>query len=120
MIKRTELDDRVEYTLNGKLHREDGPAVEWMNIRQEWWVNGTQVEPPVRHFPEEKRKTGSEDLIYKSPLEPGQKYLLCGFPAVEHVLDYDFMTGFVKTTDLTRIKCPYCQTKVMEVIYIQE
>jgi hypothetical protein len=28
--------------LNGKLHREDGPAVEWADGRKEWWLNGKQ------------------------------------------------------------------------------
>lgn len=32
--------DRVEYYKNGKLHREDGPAVIYNNGRKEWWVNG--------------------------------------------------------------------------------
>ena len=120
MIKRTEFDNGAEYTLNGNLHREDGPAMELSNGDREWWNNGFLVEAPVSHVPEEKRKTESEDLIYKSPLEPGQKYLLCDFPAAEHVLDYDFMTEFAKTRDLAQFKCPYCQTKVKEVIYIQE
>jgi len=26
--------------LNGKLHREDGPAVEWADGHREWWLNG--------------------------------------------------------------------------------
>lgn len=26
--------------LNGKLHREDGPAVEYANGTKEWWLNG--------------------------------------------------------------------------------
>jgi hypothetical protein len=26
--------------LNGKLHREDGPAIEWPNGDKEWWLNG--------------------------------------------------------------------------------
>jgi hypothetical protein len=26
--------------LNGKLHREDGPAVEWSNGSKEWYLNG--------------------------------------------------------------------------------
>jgi len=26
--------------LNGKRHREDGPAREWANGDREWWVNG--------------------------------------------------------------------------------
>ena len=26
--------------LNGKLHREDGPAIEWSDGSKEWWLNG--------------------------------------------------------------------------------
>jgi hypothetical protein len=26
--------------LHGKLHREDGPAVEWVNGDKEWWLHG--------------------------------------------------------------------------------
>jgi len=26
--------------LNGKLHREDGPAVEWVTGGKQWWLNG--------------------------------------------------------------------------------
>jgi hypothetical protein len=26
--------------LNGKRHREDGPAIEWDDGRREWWLNG--------------------------------------------------------------------------------
>jgi hypothetical protein len=29
-----------EWRLNGKLHREDGPASEWANGNKEWWLNG--------------------------------------------------------------------------------
>ena len=106
MIKRTEFDNRVDYTLDGKFHREDGPAVEFANGNREWWINGIQVEPSVRHFPEEKRKTESEDLIYKSPLEPGQKYLLCTFPAADHVLDYEFLIGTPSLTVDGKIVVP--------------
>jgi hypothetical protein len=28
------------YRLNGRLHREDGPAVEWTNGDKHWWVDG--------------------------------------------------------------------------------
>ena len=27
-------------TLNGSLHMEDGPAIEWNGGTKEWWVNG--------------------------------------------------------------------------------
>jgi hypothetical protein len=26
--------------LNGGLHREDGPAIEWASGRKSWWLNG--------------------------------------------------------------------------------
>ena len=29
--------------MNGKLHREDGPAIEWANGDKEWWLNGEEV-----------------------------------------------------------------------------
>jgi len=29
--------------LNGKLHREDGPAVEWANGDKEWYLNGKKL-----------------------------------------------------------------------------
>ena len=34
------VNDRKEWRVNGKLHREDGPAVEYKNGGKEWWVNG--------------------------------------------------------------------------------
>ncbi len=29
--------------LNGKLHREDGPAIEWSDGTKEWWLNGEVI-----------------------------------------------------------------------------
>ena len=37
---RTVLMDRVEYRLHGKLHREDGPAIEFSNGFKQWWLDG--------------------------------------------------------------------------------
>ena len=34
-----------EWYLNDKLHREDGPAVEWANGTKEWWLNDEEVDP---------------------------------------------------------------------------
>jgi hypothetical protein len=33
-------DGIKRWFLNGKLHREDGPAIEWSNGTKEWWLNG--------------------------------------------------------------------------------
>ena len=32
--------DRIEYRVLGKLHREDGPALEWVDGGKEWYLNG--------------------------------------------------------------------------------
>ena len=37
---KTELDGRTEWRLGGKLHREDGPAVEDAYGYKEWYLNG--------------------------------------------------------------------------------
>ena len=29
--------------LNGELHREDGPAVDWAGSFKEWWINGQKL-----------------------------------------------------------------------------
>jgi hypothetical protein len=33
-------DGDKRWVVNGKLHREDGPAVEWANGDTEWWQHG--------------------------------------------------------------------------------
>jgi hypothetical protein len=39
-MKRTELSGRIEYKLNGKLHREDGPAMELVDGKKKWYRTG--------------------------------------------------------------------------------
>ena len=34
------------WLLNGKLHREDGPAIEYANGTKEWYVDGKKIEVP--------------------------------------------------------------------------
>ena len=36
-----ELANGKFWFLNNKLHREDGPAIEYVNGNKEWWLNGT-------------------------------------------------------------------------------
>lgn len=31
------------WTLNGQLHREDGPAVEWADGTRQWWIDGQEL-----------------------------------------------------------------------------
>lgn len=35
-----EKDDGIYWYVNGKLHREDGPAIEWKDGSQGWFVEG--------------------------------------------------------------------------------
>jgi hypothetical protein len=36
-------EDRTEWWFNGKLHREDGPAVEYTDGYKLWFINGIQL-----------------------------------------------------------------------------
>ena len=39
-MERTEYAESVEYKLNGRLHREDGPAIEFVYGKKEWYRDG--------------------------------------------------------------------------------
>ena len=41
----TREDGAQAWYLDGKLHREDGPAVIYPNGHQEFWVKGRQISP---------------------------------------------------------------------------
>ena len=43
MIKCIKYNDKTEWTLNGKLHREDGPACEWADGYKAWYLNGKEL-----------------------------------------------------------------------------
>jgi len=38
-------DGDKEWWLHGKPHREDGPAVEWPDGTKEWWLHNKEVHP---------------------------------------------------------------------------
>ena len=43
MIYQVEVNENGTFwKLNGNLHREDGPAIEYANGTKEWWLNGKQ------------------------------------------------------------------------------
>jgi len=44
--ERIELPDRVEYRLNGKFHRLDGPAIEYADGTKKWYICGKEVSKP--------------------------------------------------------------------------
>ena len=57
--------------LNGKLHREDGPAVEWDNGSKYWYLNGEEVTEE-----EHKRRTSKATCEGKVVEIDGVKYEL--------------------------------------------
>ena len=40
IIVHNKWEKRKEWRINGKFHREDGPAIEWSNGDKEWYLNG--------------------------------------------------------------------------------
>ena len=72
-------DDRTEWWLNGKLHREDGPAVEYVKSDKYWYLNGKyhREDGPAIEY-----KSGSKDFPYlygvnersrQAPHTPGEE-----------------------------------------------
>ena len=51
IIEIDEYGTKVWY-LNGKLHRKDGPAIEYANGYKEWWFNGLRhrEDGPAREY----------------------------------------------------------------------
>jgi len=80
--------------------------------------NNKPYRPPMS-YPVVQKHTNVECLIYKSTPEKGSNYLSCSLKPYEHIMDYDFMCNFNKTTDLKNISCVYCSNKVNEEIYEQ-
>ena len=60
-----------EWRLNGKLHREDGPAVERANGSKEWWLNG-------EHMSEEEHRARTQNSTCNGKIVEidGKKYKL--------------------------------------------
>ena len=40
---KTYANGTKEWYLNGKIHREDGPAIEWASGYKGWWLNGKKL-----------------------------------------------------------------------------
>jgi len=133
-MERVEYSDRIEYTLNGrlhrenepaieyqdgsrywyrngKLHREDGPAVEYDDGTKEWYINGIQI--PSQSASSVVRKTDRECLIYHEVPGSGQKYRLCSF-SEEHLFTLQGLSNFQQNT------CMYCKHRLLDDIYVQE
>ena len=70
-----------EWWLNGKLHREDGPAIEYSNGYKAWCLNGTETTKQVVLFMlKRKRKLSFKywlkwiDYVMNPTTERGRRY----------------------------------------------
>ena len=73
-VKITKFQDRTEWTLNGKLHRIDGPALEWADGQKDWYQNGKlhRIDEPALEW-----ANGTKDWF-----QNGQRHRSDG-PAIE-------------------------------------
>lgn len=65
-----------------------------------------------------ERYTPHEDLIFKWEIETGEKYLICSVKE-DHVMNYEFMKTFSKTSDLRCIRCVYCTGEIERRVFRQ-
>lgn len=68
------FDECSKFYSNSNFHRTDGPALEYANGSEEWWLDG------------KRHRTDGPAIVYKNPPEEwwfqhGHKHRLCG-PAV--------------------------------------
>ena len=89
-VCKTDADGTKSWYLNGKLHREDGPAVEWKDGTKLWYLNGVyhrEEGPAVEYADGDKEwylnnKKITEELhtkLIKGPLENLPLYLGLGY-----------------------------------------
>lgn len=50
-----------KWYLNGKKHREDGPAIEWADGKKEWFIHGKKF--TEKEFKSKSRKKKLKDLL---------------------------------------------------------
>ena len=73
---RTDVDiNKKVHWINDKIHRTDGPAVEWSNGDREWWVNGKlhRIDGPAKEYANGLKKWYKNNKLHRN-----------GGPAVEH------------------------------------
>jgi len=61
------FDGSKEWWINGKRHRLDGPAIEYSNGSKEWWVNGKQhrLGGPAVIFADGSEEWWVNDKLYR-------------------------------------------------------
>ena len=108
------FDDRTEWFLNGKYHREDGPALEYANGDKYWYKNGKfhREDGPACEYAsgskywylEGKEFTEKEFLQRKKPCV-GKKVTVDG-------VDYELVQGYrAKFRPINPFKNPFKKVK---------
>jgi len=94
--------------LNGKRHREDGPAIEYSNNHKEWWINGKRhrEDGPAIEYVDGTRHWYLNSKLHR---EDG--------PAVEYFNgDCEwFLNGREMTEQEFNLKTKSCTGKIVEI-----
>ena len=77
------------WRLNGELHREEGPAVEWATGEKEWWLNGKRVT-------EEEHKRRTTGITMDDALEAADGVILR--EQAERIAELEEQVSWLKTT----------------------
>jgi hypothetical protein len=79
-------DGSKRWYLNGKLHREDGPAVEYSNVEKYWYLNGQlhrEDGPAIENVNGEKhwclngKKVSWQEVFKKAKTQEQEVRVLC-------------------------------------------
>ncbi len=98
-------DGGQEWWINDKRHKKDGPAAERVNGSREWWING------VRFFPEEKLESNVHII-------PNNCCSICmfDFEQVENLYEtqckHTFHIECLSTWVRINKTCPLCRNSI--------
>jgi hypothetical protein len=72
------FDDRIEYrNANGDLHRIDGPAIEWFDGTNSWWINGLRhrEDGPAIEWTNGSKEWYINGKLHRTKIKPKKKVL---------------------------------------------
>lgn len=109
-------------TVTTRHYNETGQEISWWYVREDP-DGGTTLVTKNGIWRRDRPKislvteaTDEECLIYKMRLEPGTDYLKC---IHGHVTSYRALTSFMKTDDIRKMRCVYCQQSMQETLFHQ-
>ena len=65
-VCKTDANGTKEWWLNGELHREGGPAIEWANGNKVWYLNGVRLTPEevLQAAVDSKNEAAATELLW--------------------------------------------------------